>query len=246
MDIPTATDIRSDYLFGIPLTDDDGNTYSSTNINRRINESIAWLEDELQIKINPTIITDEHHDYHINEYQDFCYIQLYEFPVVSVQSLVASYAGQDIMTFPQDWIHIYNKTGQLQLVPTTGSLSQVLIGQGSGMLLPLITRRLSKMPHLFKVGYTAGFAEGAVPGNISDLIAKKTCISILNVMGDILLGAGIASQSISIDGLSENVNTTQSAENSAYSARIRQYEKEIKIDLPTLKQKYKGLRFGVA
>jgi hypothetical protein len=246
MDIPTATDIRSDYLFGIPLTDDNGNTYSSTNINRRINEAIAWLEDELQIKINPTIITDEHHDYHINEYQDFCYIQLYEFPVVSVQSLVAAYAGQDIMTFPQDWIHIYNKTGQLQLVPTTGSLSQVLIGQGSGMLLPLITRRLSKMPHLFRVAYTAGFAEGAVPGNISDLIAKKTCISILNVMGDILLGAGIASQSISIDGLSENVNTTQSAENSAYSARIRQYEKEIKIDLPTLKQKYKGLRFGVA
>ena len=245
MNLPTATDVRSDYLFGIPLTDDSGNTYSSTNITRRINDAVSWLEDELQIKINPTTITDEHHDYTLNEYHEFCYIQLYEFPVISVQSLVASYAGQDIMTFPQDWIHIYNKTGQLQLVPTTGSLSQVLLG-GSGQLLPLITSRLSKMPHLFKVGYTAGFATGQVPGNIADMIAKKACIGILNVMGDILLGAGIASQSISIDGLSENVNTTQSAENSAYSARIRQYEKEIKIDLPTLKQKYKGLRFGVA
>lgn len=246
MELPTANIIKGDYLFGIPLVDEDGNEYPDRNINSWIAKAVGWLEHELQIKIAPTEIAAEHHDYYIDDYQAFCYLQLYHYPVVGVESLKASYAGQDIMTFPQDWIHIYRETGQLQLVPTTGSLSQVLLGQGSGILLPLITNRLSHMPHLFKVDYMAGFPEDQVPSNIVDLIAMKACIGVLNVMGDILLGAGIASQSVSIDGLSESITTTQSAENSAYSARIRQYEREIKNQLPDLKQYYKGLRLAVA
>lgn len=246
MELPTPNTIRDDYLFGIPLVDEDGNEYASRNIDKWITRAVGWLETQLQIKIAPTVITTEHHDYYVDEYQQFCYIQLHQYPVISVESLVASYAGQDIMTFPQDWIHIYRESGQLQLVPTTGSLSQVLLGQGSGVLLPLITGRLSHMPHLFKVDYTAGFPEDEVPPDIVDMIAMKACIGVLNVMGDILLGAGIASQSVSIDGLSESITTTQSAENSAYSARIRQYEREIKNQLPELKNYYKGLRLAVA
>jgi hypothetical protein len=245
MEFPTADMIRTDYLFGIPFTDDDGNEYPPENIDHWISKSAEWLQHELQIYIKPTRIT-ESHDYYIQEYMQFCYINLYQFPVVEVESLKASYAGQDIMTFPTDWVKVYKKSGQLQLVPTTGSLSQILLGQGSGVLLPLITGRLSSMPHLFEVTYTAGFAEGDLPDDIGDMICMKACIGILNILGDILLGAGIASQSVSIDGLSQSINTTQSAENSAYSARIRQYERQIKADLPTLKNFYKGLRLTVA
>ncbi len=245
MKLPTAADIKQDYLFGIPLVDDDGNEYPTRNIDKWIAKSVSWLENELHIKIAPTSIS-ETHDYHLDEYQEFCYIQLYNYPVVSVESLIAEYAGQPVMTFPADWIHVYKNSGQLQLVPTTGSLSQVLLGQGNGVLLPLITSRLTQMPHLFKVDYTAGFADEAVPGDIVDIIAMKACIGVMNIMGDILLGAGIASQSISIDGLSESIGTTQSAENSAYSARIRQYERQIKTQLPNLRDRYKGIRLAVA
>jgi len=246
MKLPTVKSLTSDYLFGIPLVDEDGNEYPKSNIESWIARAVGWCETQLQIKIAPTTIKLESHDYHIDEYQSFCYIQLYQYPVISVESLMATYAGVEIMSFPQDWIQIYKESGQLQLVPTTGSLSQVLMGQGSGMLLPLITGRLSNMPHLFKVSYTAGFEDGSIPANIFDLISMKACMGILNIMGDILLGAGIASQSLSIDGLSESITTTQSAENSAYSARIRQYEREIKAQLPELKAFYKGLRLGVA
>ena len=244
MDLPTRDDITDDYLFGIPLVDENGTAYPPGNIDKWITKSVEWLENELYIKIAPTAIS-EVHDYNIDEYQEFCYIQLYQFPVISVEALRASYAGQSIMSFPADWIHIHKKTGQLQLVPTTGSLSQVLL-QGNGVMLPLITSRLSNMPHLFAVEYTAGFDAGAVPADIVDIIAMKACIGILNIMGDILLGAGIASQSLSIDGLSESIATTQSAENSAYSARVRQYEKQIKAQLPTLRDRYKGIRLAVA
>lgn len=244
MELPTPDTIINDYLFGIPLVDEDGNKLGARIVENWIERSIAWLETELLICIKPTAIS-ETHDYYLDEYQQFCYVQLYQYPVISVESFRASYAGQDIMTFPNEWIRVYHSTGQLQLVPTTGSLSQVLLGQGSGVLLPLLTARLSSMPHLFNVDYTAGFAEGKVPADICDIIAMKTCIGVLNILGDILLGAGIASQSISIDGLSESITTTQSAENSAYSARIRQYERQIKVQIPNLRTKYKGIRLAV-
>jgi hypothetical protein len=246
MRLPDVKAIKSDYLFGIPLTDEDLNEYPDTAIEGHIEKAIAWMEHELQIAIRPTQVLDEHHDYDIGDYTQFCYLQVYQFPVLSVDRLVAAYAGQDIMTFPLDWVHVYKESGQLQLIPTNGSLSQVLLGQGSGSLLPLITNRLASMPHLFRVDYTTGFAANAVPADISDLIAKKACINIMNILGDILLGAGIASQSVSLDGLSESVSTTQSAENNAYSARVRMYEQEIKKYLPQLRSHYKGLRLAVA
>lgn len=246
MKIPTARQLKSDYLFGITLEDEDGNEYPNANIDNWIEKAVAWMENQLQISITPTVITAENHDYQINEYMAFCYIQLHQFPVVSVDSIKASYAGQDVMDFPSDWIQIYKESGQLQLVPSTGTLGQVLLGQCGGLLLPMLNSRYSNMPHLFKVSYTAGFETNSVPGNIVDLIAMKACIGVLNIMGDILLGAGIASQSVSIDGLSESIGTTQSAENSAYSARIRQYERQIKAELPELKAYYKGLRLAVA
>jgi hypothetical protein len=245
MQLPTVKDITGDYLFGIPLVDEDGNKYSASNIEKWIAKAVGWLESELQVSIVPTAVF-ESHDYNIDDYQEFCYIQLYRYPVISVEALIAEYAGQPVMTFPADWIHIYKNSGQLQLVPTTGNLSQVLLGQGNGVLLPLITNRMSKMPHLFKVNYTVGFPVGGIPSDIVDIIAMKACIGILNIMGDILLGAGIASQSVSMDGLSESITTTQSAENSAYSARIRQYERQIKAQLPNLRDRYKGIRLAVA
>jgi hypothetical protein len=244
MDLPTPETITGDYLFGIPFVDENGNEMGEPIIENWIDRAISWLETELLISIKPTPVS-ETHDYYLDEYAQFCYLQLYQYPVISVQALKASYAGQDIMTFPQDWIRIYKSTGQLQLVPTTGSLSQVLL-RGPGVLLPLITAHLSSMPHLFTVEYTAGFEEGKVPADICDIICMKTCIGLLNILGDILLGAGIASQSVSIDGLSESITTTQSAENSAYSARIRQYERQIKAQLPNLRTKYKGIRMAVA
>jgi hypothetical protein len=90
--------------------------------------------------------------------------------------------------------------------------------------------------------YTSGFAENKIPANIIDMLAMKAGIGVLNILGDILLGAGIAGYSIGVDGLSQSIQTTQSAENSAYSARIIQYRKQIKLELPKLKAYWKGFR----
>jgi hypothetical protein len=170
--IPTVDIIKNRYLFGIPITDWNGNEYADEYIQQWIDDAVAWLETELQIKITPTEFS-EYHDYQINHYQQFCYLQLYQYPVIEVTSLKASYAGQDIMTFPTEWIKVYPNSGQVQLVPTTGSLSQILLGQGSGILLPLITSRLSNMPFLFQVTYTAGFDETVYTGTTQTAISNS-------------------------------------------------------------------------
>ena len=52
----------------------------------------------------------------------------------------------------------------------------------------------------------------------------RAAIDVLNLMGDLVIGAGIAAESISIDGLTRTINTTASAENHAYSAKVDEYK----------------------
>ena len=85
----------------------------------------------------------------------------------------------------------------------------------------------------------------ALPSDIRTLIGLKAALPILDVAGDLLVGAGIASVSIGTDGLHSSVNTTSSATNSGFGARRLAYEREIKSLLPAIKARYKIMQFGV-
>jgi len=56
-------------------------------------------------------------------------------------------------------------------------------------------------------------------------------------MGDLILGAGIANQSISIDGLSQSIGTTQSAMYGGASARVESYRQDIDKLISVLRMK---------
>ena len=58
--------------------------------------------------------------------------------------------------------------------------------------------------------------------------------------------AGIANQSVSIDGVSQSIGTTQSAMFGGASARVEAYNKDLKeVLLPALRQKFGGIRMVV-
>ena len=65
----------------------------------------------------------------------------------------------------------------------------------------------------------------------------------LNIAGDLLLGAGIASQSISIDGLSQAVASTASATSAGYGARLINFNTELKSVMKSLRAKYSKMNF---
>jgi hypothetical protein len=129
-------------------------------------------------------------------------------------------------------------------VPTAGTLSEILVGQG-GSFLPAIYSGLDYLPQLFHFDYTAGFEDGKVPRNIIELIGMAASFGPFNLFGDLIAGAGIASKSISMDGLSQSINTTSSATNSGYGARLGLYGKHIKEQLPNLRRYYQGIRMTV-
>jgi hypothetical protein len=61
----------------------------------------------------------------------------------------------------------------------------------------------------------------------------------LDVAGDLIAGAGIAQQRISVDGLSQEINTTSSATNAGYGARILSFQNQLKTLLPALRSQYR-------
>lgn len=67
----------------------------------------------------------------------------------------------------------------------------------------------------------------------------------LDTAGDLLLGAGIAQQNISIDGLSQGISSTSSATNSGYGARILSYKDQLKSTMSSLRNKYTLPKFAV-
>ncbi len=68
---------------------------------------------------------------------------------------------------------------------------------------------------------------------------------VLNPAGDLIAGAGIASKSIGIDALHQSINTTSSATNAGYGARIIQYQKDLKPLLKEIRSEYHGVQMAV-
>jgi hypothetical protein len=238
----SVQELKDVYLFGLDLTDDEGNPYPDIMFEWSINFAIDWLEKELDIKIRPTVLVGERYDYFRADYVNWVTIRLRNAPVISVESVKVLWpSNQEIIEFNSEWIKLRADAGQLNIIPAAGTLSQVLFTAG-GSFLPLLASGRDWIPDLFSIDYTAGFAEGALPMDLRELIGKKATFGPLNVAGDLLGGAGIASQSIGIDGLSQSFNTTSSATNAGYGARLLQYERELKEQMPLMRRYYKGIR----
>lgn len=240
--IISTQELKDVYLFGLDLTDDEGNPFPDIMFDWSINYAIAWLEKQLDLKIRPTVITGERYDYFRADYINWVTIKLRNSPVLSVEKVSVIWpSSQEIITFNSEWIKLRADSGQINIIPAAGTLSQVIFTAG-GSFLPLLASGRDWIPDLYSIDYTAGFAEGELPMDLRELIGKKASFGPLNVAGDLLGGAGIASQSIGIDGLSQSFSTTSSATNAGYGARILQYSREVKEQLPTLRRYYKGIR----
>lgn len=240
----TAEQLKARYFFGLDLTDAKGNELPDATFQHFILQAIRWMEHQIDISIVPQVFTEKH-DYHRLDYEAFQFLQLDNYPVLSVEELSVQYpSGQNVVVFPQEWLRLNGESGQIQVVPTAGTLSEFLVGQG-GTFLPAIYHGMHFLPQLFSVEYTAGFEDGKVPGNIVDLIGMFASLGPLHLFGDLIAGAGIANISLSMDGLSQAIGTTSSATNSGYGARVLNYLKQIKEQIPLLRRYYKGVRFVV-
>lgn len=92
---------------------------------------------------------------------------------------------------------------------------------------------------------TIEYKVSTLPADIKQAIGYKAALLPLDVAGDLIAGAGVASLSVGVDGIHQSVNTTASSTNSGYGARVLQFERELKSLIPALKAKYKMINIGV-
>lgn len=234
----TIPQLKERYFFGIDITDSSGRPLSDATFRHYIIQAVRWFEHQLDIPLVPTTFC-ELHDFHINDYHAFMIIALDNYPVQQILSARVQYpSGQNVIEFPEEWWRVDAAAGTFQIVPTAGTLSEILVGQG-GSFLPVVYNGSGYLPQLFQIQHIAGFGINQVPRNIIDLIGMFASLGPFNTFGDLIAGAGIGTISLSMDGLSQNIGTTASATNAGYGARIKQYLEQIKQQIPLLRKYYK-------
>lgn len=239
--------VKNNYLFGIDLSDSYGNPLPEELFVHYLNSAVDYLSNLLDITIGETEFTAERHDYIRNDYQNWGFIQLAHNPVKEVKSLRLMYGNKPSVEIPLDWIQLNKLTGQITLFPSAGSANSLIIGQ-TGLLFGFQSQ-WDYAPQLWEVDYTAGIDENdpSMPlSMLAEAVYKRAACGILNVWGDLIIGAGIANQSVSIDGVSQSIGTTQSAMYGGASARVNEYTTDLNDHLlPVLRQKFGGIRMIV-
>jgi hypothetical protein len=233
--IITPSQLRERYMFGIRTTDDTGTPMPDAAYQFYIIAAVRRIERELDLPILPQIFV-ENLDYYPADWKEWCTLNLSNYPLIDVEQVRVQYpSGQTIIVWPQEWLRIDKESGTVRVVPTSGSMSEILVAQG-GMYMIAPQRNI---PELFQVVYTAGFEEGCIPADILDVIGKAAALGPFNIFGDLITGAGIGNLSLSMDGISQSVTTTQSAMYGGYGSRILQYENDLKRQLPIMKNYYR-------
>lgn len=248
----TVDKLKETYLYGITIKDSDGKELPKRVYEQYITNAVSMLEHFLDISITPVLDYVEDKDYYFNEYIDWGYFQLDNFPVISIKKMELVYFRdvngdpEVLQEIPLQWIRLQPHDGIVRLIPNARFPANLQVSQ-NGNYFPEILRS-EHVPHLWRITYDFGFCDGGVPSLVNQAIGMIAASQALIVGGNLVLGAGIASSSISLDGLSQSINTTQSAENSAYSATIKEYGDKLfganKEDpfaiLRILKNYYKG------
>jgi len=244
----TVQQLRDWFMFGLDLTDDDGYPFPMSMFEFGIRAAVNRAETILNIRIRPTVIYQENQDFFAQDYRDFAFIQLNHYPIISVENVYVWYpTAQAPILFPKEWYQIRKERGQLNLVPTSGSLSTILMGRG-GDYLTFVWRGYDFMPNLWRIDYTAGLGHRETPldggnstGNIvteipDDLIGvigKMACFFPLEVAGDLVGGIAIASRSTGIDGLSQSINTTSCVHPDTLVLVDGKYKRICEVGVPT-------------
>lgn len=244
----TAAKLRSRYFFGIPLVDAQGNEMDDDTLEYAIQSAITYIEQKLDITIIEQRLV-ERYDFKANDYAEFNFITLKTRPVIEVLEVKARYpSGENLVVYPKEWYVVEKQAGQLQLSPGVGVYSSNMIQPGNAGNLPLIlssSHGRGYWPHLFEVTYRAGFPADCIPTIFNEMIGMQASFGILDIMGDILSGLGVASESVGIDGASVSKQLAKSGVYSTFSARSAAYQKRLDQYMDVVRKHYNGIPFVV-
>lgn len=234
-------DIRSIYLYGINTVASDGRPLPDDVIEFYIDAAVREIETFCDIKILPQLFT-ETLPYRYDDVIKWGYIKT-TYPVAKPLGIKGRLGNIQRIEYPNDWLTSRQSSDEtfyrrINIVPASSPVINTPTMLG---VMPLSMYTNTAIPFYWDVSYYTGYS--IIPSDLVNFVGKLAAINIFNNLGDLILGAGIASQSIGIDGLSQSISTTSSAENSGYSSRAKAYLQDLKESLPRLRSRYGGIRF---
>jgi hypothetical protein len=235
------------YFYGVDIISKDGNRIDNAVIEMYIKSAQKEVEKYLDIKLFPQLVTENLTYNRDDYYNNFPFFRT-TLPVRKVRSCIGMLNGLEQIVYPEQWLNAkYSNLGvyqrQFSIVPNgtsvQGNADVILTGVSSQYGI----RSLMNVPNYWYVQYETGYELGQIPEDLLQLVGLLSSIPLLAIAGDLILGAGIASQSLSVDGLSQSISSTSSATNAGYGSRIVEYRKSIDQMKKQLKRDYKGITF---
>lgn len=247
----SVQEIWSLYLYGISIQGSNGSSFPDETVLFYIEAAQKEIENYFNLLFVKQLIEVETTSYYRADYWTQFPILQTKYPVREPKSLIGMLAKMEQIIYPVGWLFCErNQQGvgkrRISVVPTGSSTSQV----NAEVILTGITsqvgmQRFENIPDYWNMQYITGFDLDNIPTDLINLTGKLASIGVLNIAGDLVLGAGIASISLSIDGLNQALGSTSSAENASYSARIKMYTTEIKETSKRIKLVYDEIKFQV-
>lgn len=251
----TPDDIKQ-YIFGIRIIDPDTKQeLPEASWNTFIKKAVSQAELELGITIFPTLEARELHDYSEADFDSNNFIMLNKRPVIQIQDIQLVFNNQPILSYPPSMWKVYHLGGQIKTFPAdlinsgaaiNNTLSPLSLGLTGNSIFGQMggANGGNDMPQTNVVTYVAGLLppaqpyrnkEWEMPEALRALISKHVLKDAIEIWGELILKPGIAGSSVSVDGISQTVQSTLSAENTGGTARIMLLNKEIDELLDGLK-----------
>ena len=247
----TSGELVEKYFYGALPKRTDGTTLSDTSIESFVRDAQATVETELSLVFQSQYIKEtamfEQRAYSNWVFTKTTYPVAYAFRFEGFISTVRQ------ISYPLDWVTMkkeYSTRGEqgrhrrVNLVPG-GATSSPVSGSVvyAGIVPHLGFMNIDKLPDYWKVAYASGFTK--LPDNIIGVVAKKAAITVLSVLGDVVLGAGVSGKTLSIDGLSQSVTSHKTDKYGAYGPRIQQFQRDVDGDMKALKSIYRDMTLAV-
>lgn len=238
------------YLSGIPMTYPNGGKISDATLRQKLIEAQKQIENMLSIKINRQICK-ENKDFIRTEFLNWGYVKS-TYPIAEPIQLEGKINEVRQVLYPKQWLS--TKRGNedvpcrnLFLIPNTqgGIESQNASVVFSGISPNMAFFGSDFIPNYWGLQYWSGWEPDKIPADITGAIGKFVAIQTLAIVGDLISGAGIGNQSVSLDGISQQYSTTKGGGKGAFSGRVQQYTEELVNQIPLLKAEYLGINFRV-
>ena len=246
----SAGELLDLYFYGIIIQSKDGSDLSSESIEFYIQAAQHEIEQSLKIKLNKQLF-DDSVSYYRDDYKWSYPIIKTCYPVNEPLSLIGMLNKVEQVTYPKEWLQSHvNSDGYYKKRISVVPCASTSVGTSQDFILTGLISQLGlgssgNIPDYWHMQYITGYSFDNIPFDLLNMIGMLSAIPLLAIAGDLILGAGIASQSLGVDGLSQLISSTSSATNSGYGARIIEYRKSIDKTFKRINKIYKGLSFTV-